>query len=166
MSYLALSRSDDAQDRCMAASDKRCHLRVLRRLSFDNNPNVRECVAKHRKADLEILSRLSQDIWFVRSAVALNARCPREIWMNIVNDEDLDVVYIIARAENCSEEILEVLSRHKNWSVRYRVANHRRCKVEWIKANLKGYERDWFLGNENYELRIGVNKVFDMYSEM
>jgi hypothetical protein len=79
-------------------ANKTVPLAVLEALSTDDDPSVRDAVARKRRASPEILERLARDPDSgVRYAVACNPKAPRGV-LNLMLADEWDVVAEKARA--------------------------------------------------------------------
>ena len=69
--------------------------------------------------DLKILEKLSGDEnWYVRESVAHNLNCTLEILEKLSNDEDWRVRHHVMQNPNCSISILEKLSEDEDWYIK------------------------------------------------
>ena len=118
-----LSEENDPLIKQVVARNTSTPPKALNKLSLDENVELRMLVAKNTSTPPEALIRLSEDKnVYVRSQVALNTSAPPEVLNKLYQDDNMAIRQHIASNTSTPPKALNILSDDKEESVRYEVA--------------------------------------------
>jgi len=126
-------RMEEGQDKVVCSGiyiEKELNfVEVLEELS--KHDSVKKGVAENPNCPAEILKKLSKDENLnVKMSVICNLSCPIGILEKLSKDKHWHIRTLVAEHPRCSIKILEELSEDKDWYVRYAVAGHPSCPVK------------------------------------
>ncbi len=105
--------------------------KILRFISTNPDPSVRENVAGNSNAKSDILQSLANDsVDSVRRYVAKNSSTSSDILKKMVNDSDVLIRFYVAKNHNTPIEILEKLANDHDDLVRASVSANPKCTQE------------------------------------
>lgn len=167
-----LMNDDSTRVRIAVAYNKNCPQKVLNYLADDECNEVRAAVAKNNNCSKETIITLTNDCcekvrysalsygklpielfekitatknnWIEKVCIASNPNCPEHILEELLKHEENDITRTIAKRENCTEEIINIIfdvykKNSLNQKIGESIAKQKNCSTE-ILAKLSDEE--------------------------
>ena len=135
-SQLTLFRASfslDPKERAAVCANESVHCRILRKLYDDPFLEVRRAIAGNKKCPRWILNEYINDpSFYVRYAVVLNPNATEDMLIELAEDEDSAVLDVFFNRAEISSDVLSILSRSNDFTVRCRSAEYTNLYLEDI----------------------------------